>query len=381
MALGNILREARESRGLSRTEVAEHTNMMVQIVEELENEDFHRIAAPIYGRGFLKLYAELLHIEVQPLIDEFMDIYTGKTVPCVHRMESAPADVRKPIPVAAPAEEQEKSVAPQRVEIVPRQAVRNIETTHEPLPPQNIRTPAPVKHELLQTIAPEPVITAAPAEEPEAAAAPVSAEPERQTDFFDASGESAGASAEIPPEPGDNLFGADEPNLFNTSPLQERIAEARRVMDEKEDAKKEEKKKTSLHLGSNQRLPVFQIGGRMDKTYQTKPRKNKTSSFAKFSGSLLNSLSGFFSNLSIKFPVGMRTGNRTIFVFGSLGVIVLVFLLSGVMLIFKLTKPSADGENGNKSTAAAVAKIVEKPVQPAAKIKSRIPPPPDMYFD
>lgn len=53
MALGKILKDAREAKGLSTTEVAEHTNMMVQIVQELENEDFHRIAAPIYGRGFL----------------------------------------------------------------------------------------------------------------------------------------------------------------------------------------------------------------------------------------------------------------------------------------------------------------------------------------
>jgi CheY-like chemotaxis protein len=38
--------------------IAEATRMMVQVVEELEREDFRRIAAPIYGRGFIKLYAK-----------------------------------------------------------------------------------------------------------------------------------------------------------------------------------------------------------------------------------------------------------------------------------------------------------------------------------
>ena len=368
MALGNILRETREARGLSTTDVAEHTNMMVQIVEELENEDFHRIAAPIYGRGFLKLYAELLDIEVQPLIDEFMDIYTGKIIPEVQRKESVSVDIKKPVSIAAPEEAHEASVAPQRVEIVPAQAVRNIEMAPKPLPiQQKVQTPPSAEKDSVQVSVPEePIVTDSPVKEPDAA-----------VPFA----ESAEPSGDIPPEPGDDLFGVDEPNLFNTSPIQERIAEAKRVMDEKEDAKKDEKKKASLHLGSNQRLPVFQIGGRMDKKYEANPRKNRSSSEGNFLGALLNSVSRFFSNLKIEFPVRLKTGNRRIFVFGSLGVIILVFLLSGVMLIFKLTKPASDGANGNASTAAAVAEIVEKPVQPVTKIKGEIPPPPDMYFD
>ena len=77
MALGASLRQAREAKGQTLSQVAEATRIMVQVVEDLEREDFRRIAAPIYGRGFLKLYAEHLEIDPEPLIREFMEIYTG----------------------------------------------------------------------------------------------------------------------------------------------------------------------------------------------------------------------------------------------------------------------------------------------------------------
>ena len=77
MALGAILREERERRGLSEEQVADATRMMVQMVQELEEEDFHRIAAPIYGRGFIKLYAALLELDPTPLLKEFDRLYIG----------------------------------------------------------------------------------------------------------------------------------------------------------------------------------------------------------------------------------------------------------------------------------------------------------------
>ena len=55
MAIGPTLRQAREAKGMTTSEVARVTRMMVQLVEDLEKDDFGRIAAPIYGRGFIKL--------------------------------------------------------------------------------------------------------------------------------------------------------------------------------------------------------------------------------------------------------------------------------------------------------------------------------------
>ena len=80
---GETLRKAREARGLTTGQVADSTHMMVQMVEDLENEDFSKIAAPIYGRGFVKLYCEAVGLDPKPLIAEFMDIFNGNRPPAI----------------------------------------------------------------------------------------------------------------------------------------------------------------------------------------------------------------------------------------------------------------------------------------------------------
>lgn len=74
---GNALRSAREAKGYTIRQLAEATNLPPKQVEELEAENFSRIVAPIYGRGFVRLYCEAVGLEVQPMIDEFMEIYNG----------------------------------------------------------------------------------------------------------------------------------------------------------------------------------------------------------------------------------------------------------------------------------------------------------------
>lgn len=99
MSLGTVLREARERKGLSVDEVAEQTRMIHQMVEEIENDDFHRIVAAIYGRGFIKLYAECVGIDAAPLVQEFNEVYSGFRRPGVKTRE-----VKTPVeePVAVP---------------------------------------------------------------------------------------------------------------------------------------------------------------------------------------------------------------------------------------------------------------------------------------
>jgi len=81
MALGAKLQEAREKRKLSPSEVAAGTRMKVQIVEDLEREDFSRIAAPVYGKGFIKLYAEFVGLKPRPLIDEYVARFVNPPPP------------------------------------------------------------------------------------------------------------------------------------------------------------------------------------------------------------------------------------------------------------------------------------------------------------
>ena len=97
MSLGQTLRSAREAKGMTTSELAEKTHLLVQIVEGLENEDFRRIPAPIYGRGFIKLYCEQVGIDdPKPLQAEFMALY-GKP-----RNEVAAKEMRQAAPPPPP---------------------------------------------------------------------------------------------------------------------------------------------------------------------------------------------------------------------------------------------------------------------------------------
>ncbi len=74
--LGNTLRAAREAKGYTASQVAEMTRLTVQVIEALEAEDFKTIVAPIYGRGFVKLYCEAVGIEdVKSMTDTFTALY------------------------------------------------------------------------------------------------------------------------------------------------------------------------------------------------------------------------------------------------------------------------------------------------------------------
>lgn len=103
---GKTLRDAREAKGLTVAQLADVTHMTVNTINELESEDFTHIPAPIYGRGFVKLYCETVGLDPKPLIAEFMDILNGNRADCIReRPTAAPAPVTAPEPVDVPQEQ------------------------------------------------------------------------------------------------------------------------------------------------------------------------------------------------------------------------------------------------------------------------------------
>ena len=90
MEFGKSLRAARESKGFTVLQLAETTHLAPSVVENLENEDFSHIAAPIYGRGFVKLYCEAVGLAPKPMIDQFMDLLNGTTEPRIRERPVAP---------------------------------------------------------------------------------------------------------------------------------------------------------------------------------------------------------------------------------------------------------------------------------------------------
>ena len=108
---GKTLRNAREAKGYTVSQIAEMTHLKSSTIEGLEHEDFSMIAAPIYGRGFVKLYCEAVGLEPKPLVDEFMAIMSGeheiaiKERPVVEPTATEPPPPPPPIPTPAPKEQ------------------------------------------------------------------------------------------------------------------------------------------------------------------------------------------------------------------------------------------------------------------------------------
>lgn len=105
---GKTLREAREAKGYTVSQLAEKTHIMHQIVEEMEVERFSRIPAPIYGRGFVKLYCEEVGLDPKPFIEAYMELQSGRRQssqipPPKPQAKEAPAPRPEPAPVPAPA--------------------------------------------------------------------------------------------------------------------------------------------------------------------------------------------------------------------------------------------------------------------------------------
>lgn len=106
---GQTLKEAREAKGLTASALAKETHLLVQIVEGLEAENFKRIPAPVYGRGFVKLYCEAVGLDPKPMIDAFIALYEGQSAepepPAATPAALPAAKAREPEALTTPAVE------------------------------------------------------------------------------------------------------------------------------------------------------------------------------------------------------------------------------------------------------------------------------------
>lgn len=59
---GQILRRERESQGLEQLDICDRLRLQLWVVEALEEDEYHRLAAPTYARGYLCNYANLLEL-------------------------------------------------------------------------------------------------------------------------------------------------------------------------------------------------------------------------------------------------------------------------------------------------------------------------------
>lgn len=68
---GKKLKTAREALGLSQEDVAKHLFLNKSIIQALECDDYEDIVARTYARGYLRAYAQMLHLPEQEILESF----------------------------------------------------------------------------------------------------------------------------------------------------------------------------------------------------------------------------------------------------------------------------------------------------------------------
>lgn len=79
-SVGHILKTAREDKQMSITDIADVVKTVSQVIKSIENDDFSVFPAPIYARGFIKLYAESVGLDPAPLLEIYKTHYAPETV-------------------------------------------------------------------------------------------------------------------------------------------------------------------------------------------------------------------------------------------------------------------------------------------------------------
>jgi cytoskeletal protein RodZ len=76
-SIGEQLRAARHAKKLSLEDVSRVTKIKVDILEKIEAEDFAHLSAPMYTKGFIKIYAEHVGLDGPAMMDAYLKSQGG----------------------------------------------------------------------------------------------------------------------------------------------------------------------------------------------------------------------------------------------------------------------------------------------------------------
>ena len=81
--MGQSFKAAREKKRTSLSQAALKTHIKIQHLEAMERDDFSRMPAPIYARGFIRSYCDFLGLEPAAFLQEYSEKYGGTKRPAV----------------------------------------------------------------------------------------------------------------------------------------------------------------------------------------------------------------------------------------------------------------------------------------------------------
>jgi cytoskeletal protein RodZ len=95
---GTTLREARERRGVTLRQIADHTKISIASLEALERSDASRLPGGIFARSFVRSYAAEVGLDpdatVQAFLDRFSDDARFAVISGTAPADPAPASLR-----------------------------------------------------------------------------------------------------------------------------------------------------------------------------------------------------------------------------------------------------------------------------------------------
>ena len=79
--LGEKLRQAREARGLSISEVAEQTRISALYLENIENDDYRVLPGGIFNKGFVKSFAKIVGVDENEALQDYAQLIANQGSP------------------------------------------------------------------------------------------------------------------------------------------------------------------------------------------------------------------------------------------------------------------------------------------------------------
>ena len=70
--LGQQLKEAREKMRVTVTEASAATHLKMLVVDAMERDDYPKLIAPTYAKGFYRLYCEYLGLDAEPFVEAYL---------------------------------------------------------------------------------------------------------------------------------------------------------------------------------------------------------------------------------------------------------------------------------------------------------------------
>ena len=88
ITLGEKLRQAREARDISISEVAEQTRISALYIKSIEEDDYRTLPGGIFNKGFVKSYAKYVGVDEQEALQDYAALVSSQFNPVTDELKS-----------------------------------------------------------------------------------------------------------------------------------------------------------------------------------------------------------------------------------------------------------------------------------------------------